>query len=153
MKLAEALMERADLNRKIQQLRELITDNLLVQEGESPSQDPAQLMQELDEAVNRLNELMAKINLTNCRTMAEGKTLTELIAEKDTRMLQLDSYRDFVREASQNTRRARGTEIIIRSAVNVSGLQKKADDLAAQIRRLDNTLQMTNWQVDLMEEE
>ena len=34
MKLAEALQERADLNRKISQLEERISNNVTVQEGE-----------------------------------------------------------------------------------------------------------------------
>ena len=39
MKLAEALQERADLNRKIAQLRQRIAKNVLVQEGELPAED------------------------------------------------------------------------------------------------------------------
>ena len=34
MKLAEALQERADLNKKIEQLRSRITSNALMQEGQ-----------------------------------------------------------------------------------------------------------------------
>lgn len=36
MKLAEALQERADLNRKIQQLQSRLMNNATVQEGEEP---------------------------------------------------------------------------------------------------------------------
>ena len=36
MKLAEALQERADLNKKIEQLRSRITSNSLMQEGALP---------------------------------------------------------------------------------------------------------------------
>ena len=36
MKLAEALQERADLNRLIQQLRQRLSNNAAVQEGEVP---------------------------------------------------------------------------------------------------------------------
>ena len=40
MKLAEALQERADLNRKIEQLSDRLEANVLVQEGEVPLEDP-----------------------------------------------------------------------------------------------------------------
>ena len=40
MKLAEALQERADLNRNIEQLRSRLRNNVLVQEGEQPAEDP-----------------------------------------------------------------------------------------------------------------
>ena len=48
MKLAEALQERADLNKKIEQLRSRITSNALMQEGVLPVEDPEQLLKELD---------------------------------------------------------------------------------------------------------
>ena len=48
MKLAEALQERADLNRRIEQLRARLENNALVQEGESPAEDPSELLAELD---------------------------------------------------------------------------------------------------------
>ena len=151
MKLAEALQERADLNRKIEQLRQRIESNVLVQEGEKSQEDPQALIKELDAAIARLEKLMADINLTNCRTMAGGKTLTELIARKDALSVKLSAYRDIAYEANQNTRRARNTEIKIKSQVKVSSLQKAADDIAAEIRKLDNTLQETNWTTELIE--
>ena len=44
MKLAEALQERADLNRRIEQLRYRLGNNALMQEGEKPAEDPAALL-------------------------------------------------------------------------------------------------------------
>ena len=40
MKLAEALQERADLNRRIADLRSRLAANATVQEGESPPKTP-----------------------------------------------------------------------------------------------------------------
>lgn len=57
MKLAEALQERADLNRTIQQLKERLDNNVLVQEGEQPAEQPERLKQELDAAIQRLEYL------------------------------------------------------------------------------------------------
>ena len=151
MKLAEALQERADLNRKIEQLRQRISNNVLVQEGEKSMEDPQALMKELDAAIARLEKVMADINLTNCSTVIEGMTLTELIARKDALNLKLSAYRDIAYEANQNTRRARNTEIKIKSQVKVSSVQKAADDIASEIRRLDNILQSTNWTTELIE--
>ena len=82
MKLAEALQERADLNRRIDDLRRRLGNNILTQEGETPAEDPAELLRELDASLARLEALMARINLTNCRTKAGGMTLTELIAPR-----------------------------------------------------------------------
>ena len=152
MKLAESLQERADLNRKIEELKQRLANNCLVQEGEQPAEDPKELLRQLDAAIDRLQFLMAAINRTNSRTVVEGRTLTERIAEKDALSLRLNAYRELVEAASQSVYRARGTEIRIRPAVDVTALQKQADDLARRIRLADNTLQATNWTTELIEE-
>lgn len=59
MKLAEALQERADLNRKIEQLKSRLNNNVLVQEGEQTAESPEQLKQELDSSLERLAYLLA----------------------------------------------------------------------------------------------
>lgn len=151
MKLAEALQERADLNRRIEQLRYRLNNNVLVQEGEKPLEDPAALLEELESSFTRLEWLIARINLTNCAVKVEGRSLTELIARRDVLSLRADAYRRLVEEASQNTHRATRTEIKILPAVDVPALQKLADDASRELRLLDNTLQATNWTADLME--
>ena len=151
MKLAEALQERADLNRKIEELRRRLNNVILVQEGEEPAEDPAELLEELDRAVARLEQLMAAINLTNCRTKVNGMTLTALIARKDALMIKLSAYRDLVYSAGQNTNRARGTEIKVKAVLKASDLQKEVDRMAKEARRIDNLLQETNWKTSLRE--
>ena len=151
MKLAEALQERADLNRRIEQLRYRLSKNVLVQEGEKPLEDPAALLEELESSFTRLEWLIARINLTNCAVKVEGRSLTELIARRDVLSLRAEAYRRLVEEASQNTHRATRTEIKILSAVDVPALQRQADDASRELRLLDNTLQATNWTADLGE--
>lgn len=151
MKLAEALQERADLNRRIEQLRYRLSNNVLVQEGEKPLEDPAALLEELESSFTRLEWLIARINLTNCAVKVESRSLTELIARRDVLSLRAEAYRRLVEEASQNTHRATRTEIKILSAVDVPALQRQADDASRELRLLDNTLQATNWTADLME--
>lgn len=151
MKLAEALQERADVNRKIEELRRRLSNVILVQEGEEPAEDPAELLEQLDTAVARLEKLMQDINLTNCRTKVNGSTLTALIARKDALNLKLSAYRDMVYTAGQSTSRARGTEIRVKALLRAADLQKEADRIAKEIRELDNLLQETNWKTKLIE--
>lgn len=151
MKLAESLQERADLNRKIEQLRIRIQNNVLVQEGEKPAEDPDKLMKELEESLARLEYLIRQINLTNCTYKVDGRTLTELIAKKDVLRVKQSAYRDILYAASQSTQRARNTEIKIVPVLKAAQLQKKADKLAKEIRLLDNTIQQANWTADLIE--
>ena len=151
MKLAEALQERADLNTRIEQLRSRIQSNVLVQEGEKPDEKPEKLLKELNEDLNRLEYLIQKINLTNCKCLLDGTSLTELIAKKDVLKLKQSAYRDILYSASQKTNRARNTEIKIVSVIDVEALQKEADRIAKEVRLIDNQIQQANWTVDLIE--
>jgi len=150
MKLAEALQERADLNRRIAQLRERLENNAVVQEGETTAEDPAQLLDELDRDVARLEELMARINRTNTETRDGEQSITDLIARKDALRVQVEAYRDVVSAASQIAHRAMRTEIKILSAVDVKSLQKKTDALSQELRRTDNRIQELNWKTELL---
>ncbi len=150
MKLAEALQERADLNRRIAQLRERLENNAVVQEGETTAEDPAQLLDELDRDVARLEELMARINRTNTETRDGEQSITDLIARKDALRVQVEAYRGVVSAASQIAHRAMRTEIKILSAVDVKALQKKTDALSQELRRTDNRIQELNWKTELL---
>ena len=152
MKLAEALQERADLNRRIEQLKSRLNSNALVQEGEKPAEEPEQLLKELDGCVARLEELMARINHTNGETVVEGKTLTQLLARKDALTIRMTAYRDLVNTASQTARRATRSEIKILSTISVQDKQRMADEMAKELRLLDNKLQATNWTTELLED-
>ena len=151
MKLAEALQERADLNRNIEQLQSRLNNNVLVQEGEEPAEDPQKLKEMLDESIARLAYLIKCINQTNCQTIIDGKSLTELIAQKDALSLKIHAYKDIVYTASQSVYRARNTEIKIKQTINVASWQAEIDQMAKNLRLLDNKLQENNWQTDLIE--
>lgn len=150
MKLAEALQERADLNRKTEELRRRLTNAILTQEGEEPTENPEELIRELDEVVLRLQKLVAAINKTNCMTRAGEETLTEIIAKKDAEIIRMSILRDLVETAGQSTYRARGAEIRILPTIKPAVLQQQVDRMAKEIRRLDNLLQETNWKTELL---
>ncbi|WHE88010.1 DIP1984 family protein [Lachnoanaerobaculum gingivalis] len=151
MKLAVALQERADLNIKIEDLKDRIERNVLVQEGEAPTEEPKSLKKELDSCIERLAYLIAAINKTNCVTMVEGKTITELLARKDALGVKVSAYRDTVYTGNSNTNRARGTEIKIMPVIDVKAWQKETDETAKEIRLIDNKIQETNWTTELIE--
>ena len=73
MKLATALSERAELQRRISEIGTRLNQNAKVQEGEEPSEAPEMLLEELDRSVKRLEELIAGINRTNSATVHPGR--------------------------------------------------------------------------------
>lgn len=150
MKLAEALQRRADLNREIDQLESRITSNMLVQDGENPNESPKDLFNDLDDKLAELEYLMTHINLTNAVVKVGDKTITELIAKRDTLSKKISVYKSAVYQASLNTSRARNTEIKILPTINVKSFQKVIDKMSRELRETDNLIQSTNWTCDLI---
>ncbi len=151
MKLAEALQERADAARRIEQLRNRLITNALTQEGVEPAEAPDELLRELDECLARQESLITRINLTNSALVINGEPLTALLARRDGLKAKISTYRGLLERASQAASNLRGTrsEIRLLPTVDVRSLQKQVDALAHSLRVLDNTIQAANWQFDL----
>lgn len=149
MKLAEALNIRADLKKKIFQLKERLLRNSKVQEGEEPSENPEDLFLELNSNLVELEILIKKINKTNCKTFYGEKTITDLIAERDVLALNLSVKREFLKEASEKINRYSNTEVKILSTVNISEKQKEIDKLSKILRETDMKIQELNWTTEL----
>ncbi len=150
MKLAEALNLRADIAKRTAQLNVRLQNNALVQEGEKPAENPADLLLELDELIIQQEELVGRINLTNAKTECDGKTLTELIAHKDVIRTKIDVMRAFLDAASKKIPRGLRSEIRILSTVNVAELRKQVDALEKEFRETDVKIQTLNWNTELL---
>lgn len=149
MKLAEALNLRADLQKRIAQLRERLSNNVKVQEGDQPAEKPSDLFEELTGSLKELESLIVRINRTNQETAWEGKTLTEMIAEKDVLSLHLSILRSVLEAANVRSDRYSRNEIKFIRTVDVNELQKQVDSLSRDLRELDSRLQQANWMTDL----
>lgn len=150
MKLAEALNQRADLQKRIAQLRERLSNNVKVQEGDSPVEKPEDLFAELDKSLKELETLIVRINRTNQETVWEGKTLTEMIAAKDVLSLHLSTLRAVLDAANVRSDRFSRNEIKFVRTIDVNELQKRVDDQSRGLRELDSRLQQANWMTDLL---
>ena len=146
MKLAEALSARAEMNRRLQELRERIIRNAKYQEGDSPSEDPAKLLNQLDTLNEKYLELVVLINKTNNSVkLSNGKELVSALAERDILKQSHSTYKSLAMEATPTQDRYSQTEIKYISAVNVGEIQSKSDDIAKTLRELDGLIQEANW--------
>ena len=149
MKLATALSQRAALQTKLSELSTRLYNNAKTQEGEKPAEDPEELLKQTDRILVQLEDLIARINLRNSRTVDGGVTLTELLAKRDVLSKRLSVMRSFLDSSSEKVTRYAKTEIRIVSTVDVAKLQKQTDALSADLRALDERIQTLNWTVDL----
>ena len=149
MKLANALMERSELQRHLSELTTRLNNNAKVQDGETPSEDPNELLEDLNNTIISLEDLIARINLTNSTTYIDGKTITELLAKRDCLKQKLQIMRGFLDNASKKFDRYSRAEIKIKSTVSVSDLQKDVDWVSKELRNIDEQIQSLNWTTEL----
>lgn len=152
MKLAEALILRADLKTRAAQLRERLKANAKVQEGETPSEDPQELLREFEEIAAQTLTLIQQINRTNSQTpFADVESLADALARRDVLKLRLSVLRDLVEAASVKVERYGQSEIKSYATIDVRATQKQSDELSKLLRELDTKVQSLNWTVDLVE--
>jgi len=153
MKLAEALMTRADLQRRIAQAQERIRQNARYQEGEEPAEDAAGLVDEVSRSLDRLEELVVAVNLTNASVLlADGRSMTAALARRETlraRHSLLSSAADAAQGGGGGGFRQLRSELRQFAALPVAELRRQADDTARELRELDVEIQRTNWEADL----
>lgn len=150
MKLAEALLLRADLQKKLESLRERIGRNTVVQEGEKPSEDPNALLDQAKVICQKLKALVFAVNQANLtgRT-GKGRTLTEALAERDAHALQHSILQTAATSAAKPPERYGVKEIRWVKTVDVAALQKSVDNMARTLRELNAEIQEANWQIDV----
>lgn len=154
MKLAEALLEKKRIKDEIHALRLRVISDALVQEGDKPAEDPAELILKIVGLTEKLENLTAAINFTNINTlMPNGRTVMEAIVKRDTLKLMHEIAKDLA-EAASDTRRYRTirSEIKYVPTVDVSEWRRKADEYAKEYRELDAAIQAVNWSTDLKED-
>jgi hypothetical protein len=152
MKLAEALILRADAQKRVEQLRQRLNSNAQVQEGENPAEDPQVLLVEFEGVANQLTRLIRQINLTNVATKLDSDlTLADALAERDVLKLRHSVYTGLAKAAAGQQLRYSRSEIRVQSTVNVVEIQSQADQLARRHRELDTQIQAANWLTELIE--
>lgn len=149
MKLAEALSIRADLQRRINQLRTRLKDSSKVQEGDLPAEQLTDLFQELDACLVQWEDMVFRINQTNIKTLYEGKSITRMIARKDRLAQRVAINQELLKHVMETERYGRNEIKYVRQ-VDVTALRKETDCFAKELRELDLKLQEFNWAVDLL---
>jgi len=151
MKLAEALLLRADSQKRIEQLKSRLLGSAKIQEGEHPPEDPQKLIAEMEAVADQLVDLIKRINKTNSTTaFAEGKTLVDALAERDVLVVRRGVYADLASFAAMRQDRITRSEVKYQATVDVANIRKHADELSKSYRELDARIQELNWKTELV---
>lgn len=150
MKLAEALILRADMQKKLLSLRQRIAKNAVHQEGSTPHEAPQKLLEESFHLLGEMRILIEKINKKNASTsLADGRSLTQAIAMREELGARHSLLTHAIEHSSKEPDRYSMAEIKWVSSLKVAALQAQSDDLARKIREMNILLQEANWKTDL----
>jgi len=151
MKLAEALILRADIQKRMEQIRNRLYNNVLTQEGELPSEDPDLLLKEFMALQNELTTIIKAINRTNNNTQfSDNMMLSEVLVERDALLAKRTILSNAADRASEKQDRYSRTEIKNVSMIDIKKFQKESDKLSKEFRELDTKIQGMNWTIDLI---
>ena len=152
MKLAEALLIRSDMQKKLAQIKGRIRSNVKVQEGDTPNEDPNALMIDASQIIIELSVLIERIHRTNAIAKTDqGQSMMTLLVERDTLEMRHKLLIDAIEATDTEADRYSHREIKWNIMVSVAGLQKQADDIAMKLRKINIVIQANNWQIDLIE--
>src|SRR2546421_11190470 len=105
MKLAEALILRADLKKRSEQLRERLRRNAKVQEGDRPAEPPEALFSEFEGVAAELEALIRRVNWTNATVpFDDARRISDAIAMRNTLDLRIRMIRELIDAASERER-------------------------------------------------
>jgi len=150
MKLAEALLLRVDIQKRLRQIESRLAKNAKAQGDEPPSEHPLDLLAEFDSFNAQWEELVIRINRTNSSTEVEpGVSIADMITKRDAVKQKINALYKLSESATVDLRYSRN-EIIQRSSISVPEMQKMINELAKTYREIDTKLQALNWSTDLM---
>ena len=152
MKLAEALLIRSDMQKKLAQIKARIRSNVKVQEGDTPNEDPNALMIDASQIITELSSLIERIHRTNALAKIDkGQSMLTLLVERDTLEMRHKLLIEAIEATDTEADRYRHREIKWNLMISVVSLQKQADDIAMKLRKINIAIQSNNWQIDLVE--
>jgi hypothetical protein len=150
MKLAEALILRADCQKRFAQLKARLLVNAKVQEGDQAAEDPKEISAQLEAVADQLADLIKRINKTNSGTAYAGGTIADALANRDVLALRRAAYAELAQTAAITQDRYTRSEVKYVRTIDVVETQKRADELAKNYRELDARIQELNWQTELV---
>ena len=152
MKLAQALILRADSLKRFRQLKERLFSAVKVQEGDEQPESPQELIKELEVVAKEFTGLVKKINITNYAVKFEnGKTILDALVERDVLKLRRQMYEELIEKTKLDLNRYSRSEVKFVVTVNVAKIYRMIENLSKEHRELDSKLQQFNWMTDLIE--
>lgn len=130
-------------------LKSRIAENVKVQDGDEPSENPNNLLIQSSQLIGELYQLIEHIYRTNANALlTNGKTMLTMLTERDELAERHRLLQSAIDNAKTEGDRYSYREIKWQKVVDIAALQKQADDIAAKLRNLNIAIQAANWQIE-----
>ncbi|WP_111860354.1 DIP1984 family protein [Acinetobacter sp. CFCC 10889] len=151
MKIAEALMLKNDYQQKLNSLKQRINKNVLVKDGDEPSEDPNELIKQAFSLSQELQTCISNIHLTYAKTkLSDGRSFVNIINQRDDYCEKHQILLQAIQHSEQFNH-CNASETKWKKIISVSRLQKQADELGLKIRELNMRIQEANWKIEIIE--
>ena len=152
MKLAEALSQRSSLQKDLSWIKDQFSKIARVPEGSRPAEDPEEMLKRMDSRTAEYQALLTAINRTNANARDEkGRTLTDLLAERDTLRARQSILAEAYQQATQKDDVFGRQELRHVPTLDVVALRRRLEQESTRLRELNMSIQRLNWEVDLEE--
>ena len=148
MKLGEALLLKAELEKKSKDLLERVIRNARVEEGAEPAELP-ELLNQFEGVEMELCTLNSRIRHANQTVMVNGSTIAHMLNQRRCLEKISQEYNSAAGESYKDFRRLKMTEIREETVLDVALLRKSASKFAKERRLLNLRIQNANWAVDI----
>ncbi len=151
MKLADALAERACLQRHLDAVKNRLCASVRYRQGEEKLEDPVALLDTLDKTTDSLRDLLARINRTNLGVTApDGRSLTDLIAARDAALSRFKACKAAWEKLSGEERVYYSEAPLIQRAIAPALLRERMEKAGSEWHRLNRLIQRLNWEAELV---
>jgi len=152
MKLAEALSIRSSLQRGLAWIKEQFSKISRVPEGSKPAEDPEEMLSRMESRASEFEALLKRINRTNLSvTDTRGRTMTDLLAERDALRARQNILSEAYQQATQKEDVYGRQELRYVPTMDVVTLRKRVEGINVRLREMNILVQRLNWEADLIE--
>ena len=152
MKLAEALSIRGGIQKDLAWIKDQFSKISRVPEGSKPVEDPQEMLQRMENRVSEFQRILTQINRTNLTvTDNRGRTMTELLAERDALRARQNILSEAYQQATQKEEVYGRQELRYEATMEVVPLRKRIEEVNTKLREANIFIQRLNWEADLVE--
>lgn len=154
MKLGEALAHLKKEKSRLARLLTLRKENVYVEKGKKTPFDPKELGKDINKKIHDIRKLKINIQRTNLATKVNGSSITlaeTILMVGDIRSM-IAKLSGLFEEKREYTWRLRDKDQIEKiPQLSESAVDKEMEQLEAEKTRLDNAIQIANWDTELLD--